>query len=99
MITLLCPLTVELVSSSEIISRVESSYLPLSIYARANHNASEAVNRKGNAECSKQVLWNCEKVPEFLSFLSQQATIEELSHALNEVEVNVDSVLNSLTVC
>ena len=38
-------------------------------------------------------------MPVFLSFLSQQATVEELNHALNEAEVNIDSVLDSLTVC
>ena len=49
------------------------------------------MNRKGNADYSEKVTCDCEKVPEFLSFLSEQATVEELSHALNEVEVNVDS--------
>ena len=33
--------SVELVSSFEITSRVELSHLPVSIYARANHNACE----------------------------------------------------------
>ena len=79
--------SVELVSSFEITSRVESSQLPDSIYARANHNAWEAVNRKGNAEYCEKVIWDCEKVPEFLSFLSQQATVEELSHTFNEALV------------
>ena len=60
---------------------------------------TEAVNRKGNAEYSKKVIWDCEKVPEFLSFLSQQATVEELSHALNEVEANVDSALDRFVNC
>ena len=58
--------SVELVSSYEITSHVESSHLRVSIYARANRNASEAVNRKGNAEYSEKVIWDCEKVPEFL---------------------------------
>ena len=58
--------SVELVSSYEITSHVESSHLPVSIYARANRNASEAVNRKGNAEYFEKVIWDCEKVPEFL---------------------------------
>ena len=58
--------SVELVSSYEITSHVESSHLPVSIYAGANCNASEAVNRKGNAEYSEKVIWDCKKVPEFL---------------------------------
>ena len=93
--------SVELVSFFEITSRVESSHLPVSIYARANRNACEAVNRnrKRNAEYSEKVIWDCEKVPEFVSFLSQQATVEELSHALNEVEVNVDSALDRFVNC
>ena len=41
---------VELVSSFEITSRVESSHLPVSVHAHANYNTREAVNRKGNAE-------------------------------------------------
>ena len=45
---------VELVSSFEITSRVESSHLPVSVYAHANHNTREAVNRKGNAEYSER---------------------------------------------
>ena len=62
-------------------------------------NACEAVNRKGNAEYSEKVIWDCEKGPGFLSFLSQQGTVEELSHALNEVEVNVDSALDRFVNC
>ena len=38
-------------------------------------------------------------MPEFVSFLSQQATVEELSHALNEVVVNVDSALDRFVNC
>ena len=62
-------------------------------------NACEAVNRKGKAEYSEKVIWDCEKVPEFLSFLFQQATVQELSHALNEVEVNVNSALDRFVNC
>ena len=53
--------SVELVSFFEITSRVESSRLPVSIYARANRNACEAVNRnrKRNAEYSEKVIWDC----------------------------------------
>ena len=57
------------------------------------------MNRKGNAEYSEKVIWDCEKGPGFLSFLSQQGTVEELSHALNEVEVNVDSALDRFVNC
>ena len=57
------------------------------------------MSRKGNAEYSEKVIWDCEKFPGFLSFLSQQARGEELSHALNEVEVNVDSVLDRFVNC
>ena len=57
------------------------------------------MNRKGNAEYSEKVIWDCEKCPGFLSFLSQQARVEELSHALNEVEVNVDLTLDRFVNC
>ena len=61
LITLLCPMTVELVSFYEITTRVESSHLQVSIYARANRNSCEAVNRKGNAEYSEKVIGTAQK--------------------------------------
>ena len=56
--------SVEIVSAFEITSGVKSSRLPLSVYARANRNASDAANRTGKSEYSQK---DCEKMHEVLS--------------------------------
>ena len=61
-------MTVELVSFYEITTRVESSHLQVSIYARANRNSCEAVNRKGNAEYSEKVIGTAQKKEKNISF-------------------------------
>ena len=39
-----------------------TSHLPVSVYAHANHNTREAVNRKGNAEYSRTYLARCARM-------------------------------------
>ena len=57
--------SVELVSSFEITSRAESRHLPVSIYAPANCNACEDVNRKGNV---KKLFGTAKECPSFCHF-------------------------------
>ena len=70
LITLFCPMTVELLSSYEITSRIQSSHLQVSVYARANRNACEAVNRKGNAEYSEKVIGTAKKCTSLVFVIS-----------------------------
>ena len=53
--------SVEFVSSFEIASRVESSHLPLSIYARANQSPCDNVNKTGNFQWTEKIIWDCDK--------------------------------------
>jgi len=84
--------SVELVSAFEITSRVKSSRLPLSVYARANRNASDAANRTGKSEYSQKTAKKCTRFCH--CNFCQQATVEELSHAFNETKVNADSTFD-----
>lgn len=91
--------SVEFVSSFEIAPRVESSHLPLSIYARANQSPCDDVNKTGNFQWTEKIIWDCDKLHEFLSSLTSQSTVEELSLAFNEIDVNADSALDKFVSC
>ena len=71
--------SVEFVSSFEIAPRVESRHLPLSIYARANQSTCDDVNKTENLQWTEKIIWDCDKLHEFLSSLTSQSIVEELS--------------------
>ena len=91
--------SVESVSSFEIAPHVDSSHLPLSMYACTNQSTCDDVNKTENLQWTEKIIWDCDKLHELLSSLTSQSTVEELSLAFNKIDVNADSAVDKFVSC